>query len=108
MSGDLQISAQAASALSNAAIAKPASTKNAAAAQKAAKDFEAVFLNEMLGSMFSGVSAGPFGGGAGEDMFRSLMTDQYAHAIAAQGGVGLADAVQRELMTMQERSHGAH
>jgi Rod binding domain-containing protein len=43
---------------------------------KAAKDFEAVFINEFMGSMFEGVSTdGPFGGGPGETMFRSMMIE---------------------------------
>ena len=34
--------------------------------------------------MFSGISTdGPFGGGEGEEMFRSLMIDQYGKAIEA-------------------------
>ena len=53
--------------------------------------------------MFSGISTdGPTGGGEGEAMFRSMMTDEYAKQIEAQGGFGLADAVQRQLLKTQE------
>ena len=53
--------------------------------------------------MFDGISTdGPFGGGQGEAMFRSLMLDEYGKQIAAQGGIGLADAVTRELLKTQE------
>ena len=63
-----------------------------AAADKAAKEFESVFISQFLGSMFSGISTdGPTGGGEGEEMFRSLMIDQYGKAHGtAQGGFGLA------------------
>ena len=103
MSGDSALATSATTALANTAIAQPVPTKNAAAAKKAAQDFEAVFLNEFLGSMFEGIKTdGPFGGGPGEDMFRSLMLDQYSRSIANQGGFGLASAVQRQLIGLQE------
>lgn len=90
-------------ALKAAPLKAPAPNKNEAGALKAAKEFEAVFLNEVFGAMFEGIKTdGPFGGGAGEQIFRSLMVDQYARTISAQGGIGLADAVKRQLMTMQE------
>ncbi len=83
-------------------VTPPAPTHNPTAARKAAEDFEAVFISEFLGSMFDGISTdGPFGGGPGEGMFRSLMLDQYAKQLAHQGGFGLADAVTRELTMMQ-------
>ena len=56
-------------------------TGNAGVADKAAKEFESVFISQFLGSMFSGISTdGPTGGGEGEEMFRSLMVDQYGKA----------------------------
>ena len=43
--------------------------------------------------MFSGISTdGPTGGGQGEEMFRSMMIDQYGKAIEQRGGFGLAAA----------------
>jgi len=100
---DLSIAAQASAALMNTPVVKPLPTKNEAAAKKAAEDFEAVFLNELLGPMFEGIKTdGPFGGGPGEEMFRSLLIDQYSHAIAHQGGFGLSAAVQRQLVGLQE------
>ena len=85
--------------------AKPApvlsgSAKTAAAAEKAAKDFEAVFINQMLSTMFG--TDGPLGGGPAEGMFRSMMIDQYSKTIAGQGGFGLADQVKREILRLQE------
>jgi Rod binding domain-containing protein len=77
--------------------------KTEAQADKAAKDFEAVFIGQMLGAMFDGVKTdGPFGGGYGEGVFRSLMIEQYSRTIADQGGFGLADQVKREILKLQE------
>ncbi|MBN9001363.1 MAG: hypothetical protein J0H75_04595, partial [Rhizobiales bacterium] len=45
-------------------------TDNVAAATKAAKEFEGVFIAQFLGSMFQGIPTdGPMGGGQGEDPF---------------------------------------
>jgi Rod binding domain-containing protein len=97
---DLQLSASLALAKPPSVPPKPA---NAAQIDKVAKDFESVFVNEMLGGMFEGVATdGPFGGGPGEAMFRSMMIENYSKTIAAQGGFGLADAVKRELLKTQE------
>ena len=70
---------------------------------KTAEDFEAVFLSQMLESMFKGIKTdGPFGGGHAEDMMRSFMLQEYGKVMAAGGGVGIADAVKRELLHAQE------
>jgi len=86
-----------------APLPAPQATANAAAAKKAAVEFEGVFLSQMLGQMFEGISTdGPFGGGQGEAMFRSLMLDEYGKQIAAQGGLGLTSAITSELLKTQE------
>lgn len=72
-------------------------------AKDAATEFEAVFLSQMLGLMFEQLPTdGPFGGGHGEQVFRSLLTDQYSRMMAQQGGIGLSDAVQKEILKLQE------
>jgi len=74
-----------------------------AAARAAAEDFEAVFLSVLVESMFSGVSTdGPFGGGQGETVFRSLMHQEYGRMLAENGGVGVSDAVYSEILKLQE------
>ena len=83
--------------------AKPQQSANAARAEAAAKDYEAVFISQMLGAMFSGIkSDGVTGGGQGEEMFRSLMINEYGKSIAAQGGFGLADQMKAQLLKHQE------
>jgi len=71
--------------------------------RKAAEDFEAVMLTQILDEMFAGIEPdATFGGGMGEKMFRSLMNEKIATSIARQGGIGIADAVQRQLIQLQE------
>ena len=73
-----------------------------AAVAKTAKDFETSFVSSMLGHMFEGIdTSGPFGGGQGEAMFRSVMMDAFGKQIVKAGGVGVAAAVQREMLKMQ-------
>jgi Rod binding domain-containing protein len=89
------------------AAAKPQvpqlSAKGDKQAAKAAQDFEAVFLSEILSPMFEGLPTdGPFSGGPSEGIFRSMMVEQYSKSIAAQGGLGLADSVKRQLLQAQE------
>jgi len=86
-----------------ASVRAPGATDNKAAATKSAKEFEGVFIAQFLGSMFQGIPTdGPMGGGQGEEMFRSLMVNEYAKSIADKGGFGLADAVSRQLLRNQE------
>lgn len=67
-----------------------------------AKKFESQFLSIMLQQMFEGVKASaPFGGGAGEDMFKSFMTDAMGQQMTKAGGIGIADTVQREMLKLQ-------
>lgn len=74
-----------------------------AKAWAAAQDFEAQFISTMTQSMFAGLKTdGPFGGGQGEDMFRSLLVDQYGTQIAKSGGVGIADTIYSEILKLQE------
>ncbi|MFO1154839.1 MAG: rod-binding protein [Rhodospirillales bacterium] len=74
-----------------------------AALRKAAVDFEAVFLTEMLKPMFEGIEAeAPFGGGNSEDIWRSFQIDEFGKAIARSGGVGIAPVIYQELLQVQE------
>lgn len=84
-------------------VQAPAATANVAVAKKAAQQFESVFVTEFLGQMFADIPTdGPFGGGDGEQMFRSLMLDQYGQQIEKQGGFGLAAPVTAQLLKLQE------
>ena len=100
------------SALSSAAVS-PIDTVGATAASTAellkrgkiketAQKFEASFMSVMMQSMFEGVKTSePFGGGPGEDAFKSLLTEAMAKEVTKSGGVGLASSVQQEMLKLQ-------
>ncbi len=71
-----------------------------------AQSFEAMFLNEMFEQMTAGLPVdGAFGGGNDEKIYRSMQNDQLAHAIAKQGGIGLSDAIYKEMLRMRENQN---
>ena len=83
--------------------AVPHAAKTAGQAEKAARDFEAVFLGQMLKHIFSGIETDPvFGGGHGETVFRGLLIDEIGKQIADTGGIGIADRVRQDLLRVQE------
>ena len=75
----------------------------AAKARAAGRDFEATFLAQMVSTLFSGLgNEGPLGGGGAQGIYRSLLAEEYGRAVAEAGGIGLADTVARELLSLQE------
>jgi flagellar protein FlgJ len=69
-----------------------------------AKDMEGVFLNTLMKEMFSSIKTDDksFGGGFAEETWRGMQAEQFANAVADQGGIGLADQLMPTLMQMQE------
>lgn len=64
-----------------------------------AREFEAVFLAQMLQPMVQSLDATPpFGGGPAEEMWRSLLADEVGREISRAGGVGIADAVVAQVL----------
>lgn len=79
----------------------PAPEENAEL-RRAAEEFEAVFLSQMLAPMFDGLETdGLGGGGMGEEIFRPMLIERYAEALTRSGGVGIADSVVREMLRLQ-------
>ena len=71
--------------------------------RRAAEEFEAIFLAQMMAPMFEGLKTdGLGGGGMGEEIFRPMLIERYAEALSQAGGVGIADSIVRELMRLQE------
>jgi peptidoglycan hydrolase FlgJ len=71
--------------------------------RRAAEEFEAIFLAQMMAPMFEGLDTeGLGGGGMGEEIFRPMLIERYADALSQAGGVGIADSIVRELMRLQE------
>jgi Rod binding domain-containing protein len=82
----------------------PIAPANATAAQIAAtaQSFEAQFISQMLQPMFEGIAtSGPFGGGAGEQIYRSFFLDAIGQQMSKAGGIGVAQSVQREMLKLQ-------
>lgn len=72
----------------------------AAQLRKAAKDFESVFMTEVLKGMRETVhkeEGEGFHGGPGEDMFEGLLDEEVAKKIAGQGSMGIGDMLYRDL-----------
>ena len=60
-----------------------------------------MFIGELLGSMMQGLAAdGPLGGG--DEPFAAMLRDEYGKLVARSGGIGVADAVMRQLLRAQE------
>lgn len=72
--------------------------------RQSAKDFEALFLSQMISHMFEGVGNDPvFGGGHGEKMFRTLLTQEYGKLMAEGNGVGISSQIQAMMLKIQEQ-----
>jgi len=56
--------------------------------------------------MYNGIRTdGMFGGGQGEEVFRSFMLQEYGKVIAQAGGIGIADSVQKAILQIQEQAN---
>ena len=86
-------------------LKKPAQSadKNVQAAKKVAREFESLMVNEMLKAMRSTLSKDPLtDGGRGEEIYRSLLDQEYAQAIASQGTLGLAKIIEQQLVKTEK------
>ncbi len=88
-----------------ALLAKQAPSIDMARIDETAREFEAMFVTEMLRPMFEGVKVNEmFGGGKGEEVFGSMLLDEYGKNMAAQGTLGIADLVKEQLIEMQSEA----
>ena len=82
---------------------KLAARSGTAEVDKVAEDFEAQFIAQMMQNMFATVPVDEeMGGGKAEEIYRSMVVDEYGKLIARTGGVGVADHVKREMIRLQE------
>ena len=98
------VSSPAPGAAPSAAPGTTLTPQQVAKIQRAAQDFEAMALNQLLAPMFETVdtSRGPFGGGEGEQAWKPMMVQEMSKAIARAGGLGLAKPVMEQMLRMQE------
>ena len=74
----------------------------------AAQKFEAFFIGQMMEHMTAGIETDPtFGGGHGEDMWKSMLNQEYGKEIAKSGSLGIADHVMKGMLQMQEQRTAA-
>jgi flagellar protein FlgJ len=103
MADDPLILPPAVAAATQRAAPRVAMGGDSATVGKTAEDFEAFFLSQVFENMFAGVGTdNMFGGGQGETVYRSLLLQEYGKVTARSGGVGIADAVKREILQAQE------
>jgi peptidoglycan hydrolase FlgJ len=94
----------AASGIATAAPPATAPTRDPAAARKTAENFAGFYLSQVFDTMFSSLGSDAlFGAGNGETVYRSLLIQEYSKVASRSGsGMGIADAVQREILQAQE------
>jgi peptidoglycan hydrolase FlgJ len=74
-----------------------------ASAHKAGKDFEAMFVGQMLESMFAGLGkTALFGGGQAETTWRGFMLQEYGKAIAETGSFGIGRMVEADVAKLYQ------
>lgn len=84
------------------------SAKSLEATRQAAEEFVSFFASQMMQPMFDGVKTDEmFGGGVGEETWKSMMIDQYGKELARQDGLGLTDQVMTAMLQAQEKARTA-
>lgn len=88
----------------------PSAKKNDAQLEKACKDFESLFLNQLLTSMRKSIpktkismsmdgsdEGGSSGGNREEEMYEGMMDQELAKAWSSSDGIGLANVLYQQL-----------
>ena len=72
--------------------------------RETAKEFESFFVGQMMEHMMAGIEPDPnFGGGHGEQMWRSMLNQEYGKELAKSNKLGIADHVMRGMLMAQEQ-----
>ncbi|MBJ6724823.1 rod-binding protein [Geomesophilobacter sediminis] len=90
-------------------VSPQSAEKERVAIKKAAHEFEAMFVEMMMKSMRGTVGNDPLtGGGHGEETFRSMLDQEYAQSATRGQGLGIATAIERELMRRNVAAKGGN
>ncbi|MES2984047.1 MAG: rod-binding protein [Pseudomonadota bacterium] len=82
---------------------KGATKASADKIDQTASEFESQFISQMVGTMFSTVDAhDALGGSDAEEVYNSMLTNEYGKIIARTGGIGVADQVKKIMLKQQE------
>ncbi len=86
-----------------ASVAKTASAPRTAdpVTAESAKEFEAMFLGQMVDEMLSTVDIGSFGGGHAEETWRSFLSNAIGESIAEQNSTGIARSIETAMARYQ-------
>lgn len=107
MGTSLDMAMQPIDVLGTANVMPAMGGKTRAQVEAAAKDFESVFMAQMLKPMWSGVETDPeFGGGPGEDVMRDMLVQEYGKSMARADNFGLSNAVMHAMIQMQQNAQG--
>ena len=80
------------------------SEKQRQQAKKVSQDFEGLFVGMMMKSMRETAGKDELtGGGHGEDVYRSMLDQQYTDAAVKRGGFGLAKQIEKEIIRQESR-----
>jgi len=80
------------------------SEKQRQQAKKVAQDFEGLFVGMMMKTMRETIAKDKLtGGGHGEDVYRSLLDQQYTEAVVKRGGFGLAKMIEKDIIRQESR-----
>lgn len=80
------------------------SEKQRSQAKKVSQDFEGLFIGMMMKSMRETVGKDKLtGGGHGEDVYRSILDQEYVAAAVKRGGFGLAKHIEKDIIRQESR-----
>ena len=69
----------------------------------ACKDFESIFIGQMLKQMRDSVqTSDPLNQGAANKMWRGMLDDETAKTMSKSGGIGLAEGLYRQMVNRVE------
>lgn len=73
-------------------------------ARKVAQDFEGLFIGMMVKAMRETVGKDQLtGGGHGEEIYRSMLDQEYVAASVKRGGFGLAKLIEKDIIRQESR-----
>ena len=71
-----------------------------------AEELEGVFLTMLTKEMFASIKPDEnFGGGFGEETWRSMQAEELANTMARSGGIGIADDLMGQMIALQEAAN---
>ena len=75
-------------------------------AKKVSQDFEALFVGMMMKSMRATVGKDKLtGGGHGDEVYRSMLDQEYANAsVKGGGGLGIAKIIEKDIIRQESRT----